>query len=122
MKSPSPLRSVGPSGDGSRQTKVRPMTTVTEEEVRASRRARAVEALVREARELNDTRTPDHQERIAKVVASVTEYFRDPAGGLRIDEGSLVAHITDLVRASGSSREGYRQAIDALANRATPGT
>ena len=97
--------------------KARPMKTIAVAEIRASKRVRAVEALVREARELNDRRAPDHQERIANAVASVTEHFRDGTGDLRFDEGSLLAQITDLVQASGSSREGYRRAIDELADK-----
>jgi hypothetical protein len=80
-----------------------------------SERLRAVEALVDLARELNDKRAPDHQERVAKAVASVREYFRDGEAGLPTDEASLLAQVIELFRASGSSPEGYGRTIDALA-------
>lgn len=80
-----------------------------------SQRLRAVAALVDLARQLNDRRAPDHQERVAKAVASVREYFRDGEGDLPTDAASLLTEVLALVGASGSSPEGYGRAIDALA-------
>ena len=80
-----------------------------------SARLAAVEAFVDLARELNDRRAPDHQERMAKAVASVREYFRDSRGDLPTKNDWPLAQVADVLRASGSSPEGYGRAIDALA-------
>jgi len=92
-----------------------PTNTIAGRQVIEPERLSAVEALVDLARELNDRRAPDHQEQVAKAVASVREYFRDAEADLPTDEASLWAQLRALVGASGSSPEGYDRAIDALA-------
>ena len=77
---------------------------------------RAVDRLLRLARELNAVRSPDHRERISYAVADTREYFRAhpeaelPAPGA----DALFDTVQTLASACESSPEGFARSCDDL--------